>query len=101
MSPSQVAFGLDQAGADIAVGVSGLTGNQIAGMRDDTRTGTGGQASVGSAVRDGAGDRRTPRPPLSYGHAPADGRNPARRALLDSQPATDRPRTGLYQDTMA
>ena len=36
-----------------------------------------------------------------YGHAPADGRNPARRALLDSQPVTDRPRTGLYQDTMA
>ena len=29
------------------------------------------------------------------------GRNPARRALLDSQPATDRPGTVLYQDTMA
>ena len=100
MSPSQVAFGLDHGGAESAVGLSGMAGSQSAGMRDDSRTATGRRASVGSAIRDGAGDRRTPRFPASYGHALADGRNPVRRALLDSQPATDRPGTVLYQDTM-
>lgn len=83
------------------MGVSGMAGIQMAGTRDDSRTATGGQASVGSVIRDGAGDRRNPRPPASYGHARADSRNPAGRALLDSQPATDRPGSVLYQDTMA
>ena len=60
MSLSQVASGLDHGGAEIAVGVSGMAGNQMAKMRGDSRTAAGGQASVGSAIRDGAGDRRTP-----------------------------------------
>lgn len=75
-----------------------MAGNPTAGMRDDSAAAAGGPASVGAAIRDGAGDRRNPRPPVSYGHARADGRNPAGQALLDSQPATDRPGTVLYQD---